>query len=432
MENFHTTQKMQQQQQQQDNDKDQTTSPKRLYSTEEWKVAMMRLKEDGFVVLPGVTAEQAKHYENGVFDWFEGFSDSIKQDDPKTWTGKGKPDSIHGIFKHYGVGHIQPIWDAREAVAPIFEDYWNTSNLITSFDGVCLLRPGMGFDESKADWIHTDQGAKLRVTKGIMNQILPHCEKQLLCKFRCVQGILNLVDCGPEDGGLYVAKGSHKKHAQFFKDTDQSDYKENWYKYLSPAKGSEEPEEEYKKRCQAGKDYLAQFEKVKVCAKAGDFILFYSTLAHCAVPTAKEGKTHRLAFYISMLPKSFATDSELKRRRKALEALRTTSHWACISFKMNSEFPRTYGAEEDDKIMVYPLDKLKIPKLSIKMLSLAGLDTTKETAVEIKGLRVKPLAKKRKDLHSDKEDASSDKEEEEKKTEKKKKTTKKEKEPQKK
>jgi len=354
-----------------------------LYTNEEWRKAMEHLEEYGYCVVPGITAEYVKKLESDFFDWFEGF-DTVKRNDSKTWSGKGAPETIHGIYKHFGIGHIQAIWDARVAVAHIFEKYWNTPKLLTSFDGVCLLRPGMGFQESKADWIHTDQAPNIRVTKEVSKAFqVYNTTKQ---SFRCVQGILNLVDCGQDDGGLYVASGSHKHHSEFFKNTNQIGYKENWYKYLSPSKEKTESDEQYSERCKAGKDYLNRFDKVKVCANAGDMILFFSTLAHCAVPTQKWNKTHRLAFYISMLPKSLATSSELKRRRKALESLRTTSHWACLSFKMNSEFPRTYGVDDPFKIMTYPVEKSQFPILTKKMIELIGVDSKNETVIQFKHL----------------------------------------------
>lgn len=382
-------------------------SDQRLYTISQWKTAMTRLEEDGFVVIPGIKPELAKRLESSFFDWLEGFSPSIKRDDPKTWVGKDFPSNIHGIFKHYGIGHIQPLWDAREALRHVFVDYWNTKEVLTSFDGASLLRPGMGWDKSK-EWFHTDQGAKVTVTKEVEGAFERYGGEK---KFRCVQGILNLRDCGEDDGGLYVAKGSHKQHAQFFKETKQEKHTENWYKYVDPARIKGETDVEYGQRCKAGENYLKRFEKVKVCAKAGDFILFYSTLAHCAVPTQKNNKTHRLAFYISMLPKALATKNELKRRKEALEKLRTTSHWACIGFKLNGEFPRSYGSSK--VIENYPQDKFKLPKLTKIMHQLVGVDEK----VSLKGLRVKNPPKKRIPMSSDDEsssDESSTEEEEDK------------------
>ena len=135
-------------------------------------------------------------------------------------------------------------------------------------------------------------------------------------------------------------------------------------------------------------------------------ILFYSTLAHCAVPTRSNNKTHRLAFYISMLPRSLATPSELKRRKKALENLRTTSHWACISFKQNGEFPRTYGAEDSSVVLNYPLDKVKLPVLTDRMLELAGIEKRKD--LDFIGLRSKPESKPKKRKVEDDTDSSSE------------------------
>jgi hypothetical protein len=388
-------------------------SENRLYDRNQWDGYMKSFEENGYVVIPGVTKEYAKTLENGFFDWFEGFSPDVKRSDPSTWVGEGRPSTIHGIFKNFGIGHIQPIWDAREKCAHIFQDYWNTPHVLTSFDGACLLRPNM--KPLAKDWLHTDQGAKLKVTQGVsdsLNYYSKHTDENGHRKFVCVQGVLNLVDCGDDDGGLYVAVGSHKKHAQFFKDTNQSQYSQNWYPYGKPSREKDESDLKYQSRCISGELYLEQFKKVKVNAKAGDFILFYSTLAHQAVPTKKDNKTHRLAFYISMLPYHLATQSELKKRSEALCNLRTTSHWACLGFKLNGEFPRNYG---DSKIIQsYPRDKVKLPKLTHLMYEMAGVKFALVKSFEFKGLRTSPTLK-RKESESDETEDDDEEDEMEKK-----------------
>lgn len=90
-----------------------------------------------------------------------------------------------------------------------------------------------------------------------------------------------------------------------------------------------------------------------------------------------------------MLPKALATKSENQRRKKALETMRTTSHWACIAFKMNGEFPRDYGA---GKVWNnYPPEKVKTPRLTLSMILLALIDESEW--VNVTSLRVKPAPK---------------------------------------
>lgn len=45
-------------------------------------------------------------------------------------------------------------------------------------------------------------------------------------RFQCALGIINLIDNGPQDGGLVVMKRSHKLNDEFFK--THSMEKEKW------------------------------------------------------------------------------------------------------------------------------------------------------------------------------------------------------------
>ncbi len=73
----------------------------------------------------------------------------------------------------------------------MFEELWGTNELLSSFDSINVLPPSAatGAPPDTASWLHTDQ-APLR--RG----------------FFCIQGILNMVDVGPDTTGLEVFLGS--------------------------------------------------------------------------------------------------------------------------------------------------------------------------------------------------------------------------------
>ncbi len=336
---------------------------------------MEHMKTHGWCKIRCISAEKAKEFEDAFFEWFEGFSTEkkITRDNPDTWRGRGTPNQLHGIFKEYQVGHTQFMWDARVEMEPIFRKYWKTSQLLTSFDGCCLIPPRVGISDKTTSWLHFDQGAKIKVTKEVEKQFEKYKFGPPTGKFVCVQGILNIVDCGPKDGGLYVADGSHLGHNEFFEKFGRKDHIENWYLFKKPTRFKDETDDDYAMRVENGKKFMAQYPRVKVEAKAGEAILFYSTLAHCAQQTEHDNDTHRLAFYISMLPKELATKTELQKKREYLENLRTTSHWACLGLKVNGEFPRSYGSD-DGIVFNYPPQNFKFPTLTPKMKQLAGLN----------------------------------------------------------
>lgn len=338
-----------------------TNGSSTFYSKDLYEKYEKELYEKGYVVVKGVISkEKAKDYEGQFFDWLEGLNETkIDRNDPSTWKGDQYPMNLHGIFKQYAIGHIQPIWEARvePGIHEFYKNYWKSQDLLTSYDGACLLRPKMG-EKFQKEWFHTDQGAYLRATKAIQNKIGDPT------KFMCLQGILNLRENGDKDGGLMVLEGSHKSHEKFYKDTNQKDYKDNWYIYSRPPKIEGESEEDYNIRANKGKEYIESHKKVKINCEAGDAVFFFSRTAHCIAPT--ESDNHRLVFYISMLPKAFATETDIKKKRNALETLRTTSHWACINIKLNPKQPRTYGKEVPEFKLPDP------PKLNGTMKKLAG------------------------------------------------------------
>ena len=98
-------------------------------------------------------------------------------------------------------------------------------------------------------WPHIDQN--------------PHRISQLdLC-----QGIANLSDNGPDDGGLVVVRGSHKLHAQYFVS-------------IGGVQAENDKGEEFEGYDYSMVDvqwYLSKgCEIVKTCAKAGDLIREHS------------------------------------------------------------------------------------------------------------------------------------------------------------
>lgn len=332
-----------------------------------WRKKMEDLEEYGYCVLPAIEMNTSKALVEAFQDWQEGICEGIKRENPKTWTMNGKISVAYGgSYKHYGVGHCSALWKARELVAPIFEKLYDTTELITSYDGACLLPPQMG-DDREVVRFYTTQAPLLKPTKEVAYAFNWHRNHK---PFQCVQGILNLLDNGLEDGGLYVAQGSHKEHAKFFKDTKQDKQTQNWYVFGSPPKTERDFEDQHLTLAEAGKKFIEKFPKVKVTAKAGQMILFYSTLAHAVVSTTEKGSSKTLAFYISMLPKTLATKKDLEKKLLLLKNLRTTSHWACLKIQTEPLYPRVYG--NTDTLLEYPADKYKVPELSLKMLMLAG------------------------------------------------------------
>ncbi|KAK0915928.1 hypothetical protein LTR57_013247 [Friedmanniomyces endolithicus] len=108
---------------------------------------------------------------------------------------------------------------------------------------------------------------------------------------------------GPSDGGLVVLAGSHKHHKQHF---DQI--------------GGFRPEQDQGAE-ENGYDYTAQdvafyhaqgCKEVKICAKAGDLILWDSRTIHWNASPV--GEQIRFISYVCYCPRTMASEEELARK----------------------------------------------------------------------------------------------------------------------
>jgi ectoine hydroxylase-related dioxygenase (phytanoyl-CoA dioxygenase family) len=292
-----------------------TKKPKNmLYDIDEIK---NELSEKGYCVVKGImNTEKTLNIKEKLLSFLCGLNKDKKLDkeNRETWNSTNWPYNIHGIIKNYGVGHCQALWDVRgdENIIQLFADLHGTRELLVSFDGACVLKPkGKAYEN-----IHTDQSPRV-IAEFKKNKI----------EFKCYQGILNMEECGDEDGGLVVYEGSHLGHAKYF---EKIDLKDNWYIYDTNNKSNKEINEE-------GRAFLSNYKRVKVNCAAGDFLLFDSRIAHTVTPSKRN---HRIAAYVCMLPKSYSNEKEIKKRKEYFDNFRTTSHWPCYKLSMNPKNPR--------------------------------------------------------------------------------------------
>ena len=96
-------------------------------------------------------------------------------------------------------------------------------------------------------------------------------------------------------------------------------------------------------------------------------VLWDSRTVHYA--SQPHGDSYRMVVYVSMLPSSRATQSQLKKKKSAFQNKRMTSHWA-VPVKLFNKNPRTYG--NDDIINKFKVSD-KLPVLTERGKKLAGL-----------------------------------------------------------
>ncbi|GAM25630.1 hypothetical protein SAMD00019534_088050, partial [Acytostelium subglobosum LB1] len=302
---------------------------------EDWPQWRKDLYNNGWAVVRNVVPpERCETYRAAFWKWFEDFGTGIDRNDRASWSSDKWPANLHGILQQYAFGQNQFVWDIRseQAIIDVFSQIYNTDELLVSFDGGNLSRPGKSLGKP---WYHLDQGnTKLG--------------------FRCVQGFLNLMDCQQNDGGLIVYDKSHIQHANFYKG-EGVESQGDWYKF------PEDPRElKYFKDC----------KEIKVCCNVGDVVLWDSRTIHwAATPT---GGNCRMVVYTSYQPASLITKTDLAKKQKAFNQKRMTSHWAAENIKLFSKTPRTYGNQ--DLIDNFKYDEKTLPTLNDRARQLAGLD----------------------------------------------------------
>ncbi len=259
------------------------------------------LERHGWAVAPLPTLD-AEGTLSDFYGWLEGCKGGFDRENPTTWTKDSMPPRPRGIFRHY-VGYEPFVWNARLASHKIFSEIWGTADLVSSLDGACFLAPN---DKSggKGLWVHSDQ---------------PRLERGLAC----VQGLVNLHECGPEDGGLVVLEGSHKVFSKYLGERPLDGWSPQWFPDLSSP-------------------LLKDLALRKICAGAGEIVLWDSRTFHCN--TTPTGDQPRACIYVSMVPAAHLTEEEHKKRAKCVEDRKMTGH-ACrgLALSVHRRDPFMYG-----------------------------------------------------------------------------------------
>lgn len=299
-----------------------------IYEYEKYITTVQNLKETleqyGVAIIPGVlNDDECNQMVEGMWDtlshWTELWDQPIDIDDQSSWRNIKDLFPKHSmLIQQYGLGQAQFIWNLRQnpkCIEP-FATLWNCqpSDLLVSFDAASFHMPPevtkIGWH--RKTWFHTDQS----YTRN---------------NFECIQSWVTAFDVNENDATLAFYEGSHKFHGQFAEEFNIQD-KADWTKL-----NDEEHIEFYKQK--------GCLEKYIRCPK-GSMVFWDSRTIHCGVEPRK-GRVipnFRCVVYLCYMPRSLSTETQIKKKIKAFEEMRMTSHWPC-KIKLFPKMPRTYGAE---------------------------------------------------------------------------------------
>jgi hypothetical protein len=144
-------------------------------------------------------------------------------------------------------------------------------------------------------------------------------------------------------------EGSHKFHKEFKERFDIKE-KKDWYK-LS----------------QSQQSFYDNCSIANIKCPKGSLVLWDSRTIHCGIESSKGRPTpkNRYVAYLCYMPRKLATKANLKKKQKAFEDLRTTSHNPC-SGRLFGKSPQTYGKTIEEITII------SRPELSELGMKLAG------------------------------------------------------------
>lgn len=250
-----------------------------------------------------------------------------------------------GMCLDYAVAHEDFVWEVRSepGVVGAFEKVLKTEDLIVSFDAVNFGFPNRKDLPANKPWPHQDQDP----TKP---------------GFRCLQGLVNLLPNGPNDGGLIVCKRAHllseRFHQEMKWETPIPAWNPEWYGYTEEGM-----------KWLAGQDT----EWVKVCAEPGDLLLWDSRAPHYNLsPT---GENARFCVYTCYMPVADASQEDLLRKQKAFEGWFGTTHWP------NCQVMGSNKAKRDGELCPHNrFEPVRKPVLSERAYKLTGIPYIKASA----------------------------------------------------
>lgn len=314
----------------------------------------------GVAIIPNVINEaEIEEFKDGMWTFLEEITSEcptpIVRDAPSTYSTFREMWNKHSmLIQLWGIGQSQVMWDLRQnpKIINIFSKLWNVGveDLVVSFDGASFHIPpeldteskrGRGWLLKRKDkptgWLHTDQGWGKR-------------GKVADTSFECIQSWVTAFDVNKGDATLKVMERSHLYHSKMAEKFGLTSAKD-WH-LITP----EQHQYYLDKGC----------KEVNIRCPVGSMVFWDSRTIHSGQEPlrGRPEPNFRLVGYLCYSPRELCTPAVLKRKIKAYEDGRTTSHWPHKP-RVFPLVPHTRGAE---LLPFVSPSKAKISKVGKKLV----------------------------------------------------------------
>jgi hypothetical protein len=265
----------------------------------------LHLDSHGWAVINMFSELEVRNFEQQFWNWARQFPEELTKQRFLKLLESELPPRAHGILQHYNIGQSEFLWSIRThpKMLEFYRTLYSRQDLIVSFDGANLSKPPK---RTLQPWPHIDQGSRR-------------------LGFQCLQGYVTLVT--GQNAGTVIYPRSHFYHSLLFEKFPELKGPKDWVRLNSEHMNFLE--------AQGIKQTLIQ-------PRPGQLMIWDSRLVHYGSPPLTN---YRLAAYVTYVPREWANQQNLEKRRKAFMANRTTSHWP-HKVRLVPRNPQTRGKAE--------------------------------------------------------------------------------------
>ena len=175
------------------------------------------------------------------------------------------------------MAHEQWVWDLKSepGVVEKFEQIWGSNELLVSYGkqhspdnhSDVLVLQNKDYSQMSADGVNLSLPEHERPKTDPVFTPWSHVDQSpFRTNLQCIQGIVNLLPNGPEDGGLMVLEGSSSFYSELWRHFDHKKGPNGWNTW--------EKQDVDEEMCQWLESKGCKW--VKVCAQPGDLLLWDS------------------------------------------------------------------------------------------------------------------------------------------------------------